>query len=107
MANKALTTSGASIADLSSTKMPPRIGTVEAIKKIFRLHGVRGLYAGFPLHLARDTIGSGIYFGVYETTKQVLAKYQGATQPKEAFGPVAVAGALCGVVSWIAVSTFW
>jgi hypothetical protein len=104
MANKPLSGSGADVAT-AMAKKHSRIGTTDAIKQILRLHGVRGLYTGFPLHLARDSIGTGLYFGIYESTKQAMVAYQGANNPVAA-GPVAIAGGLCGVVSWICVSTW-
>ena len=55
------------------------------------------------LLLVRDTIGSAIFFPTYESTKQLLVKYQGKSSPTSP-SAVAVAGGLCGVVSWIIVS---
>lgn len=88
-----------------SLRKQPRLGTVEALKQIIRRHGIRGLYTGFHLHAMRDTIGTGIYFGVYETTKQLVAKYIG-TEPSSPFGAPMVAGALSGTIPWICVSEF-
>ncbi|RYO89666.1 hypothetical protein DL766_004070 [Monosporascus sp. MC13-8B] len=47
----------------------------------------------------RDTLGTGIYFATYESSKQVLTTFSGRDAHKN---PVAVlaAGALCGIVSW-------
>ena len=59
-----------------------------------------GLWTGFRLHLLRDVIGSGIYFGVYETTKQSLNSYYGAEKANSA-GAIAVAGAICGIGAWV------
>jgi hypothetical protein len=60
-----------------------------------------GLYAGYRLHLLRDTIGTGIYFTTYESAKQLLGNARG----KSATSPYAVlvAGGLCGIVSWACV----
>jgi hypothetical protein len=102
MANKTLAGSN-SIATMPLSKKHQRVGTAEAIKQITKLHGMRGLYTGFPLHVARDGIGTGLYFGIYESTKQAMVAYQGTNNPVAA-GPVAIAGGLCGVVSWICVS---
>lgn len=80
----------------------PRVGTIEAIKQIVQRYGFRGLYTGFYLHAMRDTIGSGLYFGVYETVKQVAARELGSdTSP---FGAPMIAGALCSTVPWFCVS---
>ena len=69
---------------------------------IFMERGIQGLYAGYRLHLLRDTIGTSIYFIAYESTKQLMGNARG----KSATSPfaVAVAGAFCGLASWTIVS---
>lgn len=47
-------------------------------------------------------IGTGLYFGVYETVKQIIAKEMGKSA-QSPFGPPMVAGALCGTVPWLVV----
>lgn len=80
-----------------------RIGTFQALKQVVERRGYRGLYIGFQLHMLRDTLGSALYFGVYEAIKQSMTSYWQMEKANTA-GPVAVAGAVCGVVSWVAVS---
>lgn len=80
-----------------SLRHKPRLGTLEAIKQIVQRHGFRGLYTGFRLHTIRDTIGSGLYFSVYETVKQLAAKELGPE--RSPFGPM-IAGAICSTVPW-------
>lgn len=82
----------------------PRIGTFEAIRQIISRHGFRGLYTGYPLHAIRDTIGTGLYFGIYETAKQTIAAFSGREQNQSPFGPPMFAGALSGTIPWICVS---
>ncbi|CAI4218198.1 unnamed protein product [Parascedosporium putredinis] len=36
-----------------------------------------GLYTGFNLHLLRDTLGTAIYFAVYESSKQLVTSLGG------------------------------
>ncbi|CAL5873981.1 uncharacterized protein PFLUO_LOCUS8266 [Penicillium psychrofluorescens] len=81
-----------------SLRRKPRLGTIEAIQQIVKRHGFRGLYTGFRLHAMRDTLGSGLYFGVYETVKQVAAKELGSD--KSPFGAPMIAGAICSTVPW-------
>lgn len=50
----------------------------------------------------RDTIGTAIYFSTYESTKQILVKLHGADSPTSP-GSVAIAGGVCGLVSWACV----
>ncbi|PYI20955.1 mitochondrial carrier [Aspergillus japonicus CBS 114.51] len=81
-----------------SLRKKPRLGTVEAIKQIIQRYGIRGLYTGFRLHAMRDTLGSGLYFTVYETVKQLAAKELGPD--KSPFGAPMIAGAICSTVPW-------
>lgn len=84
-----------------SLRHKPRLGTVQAIRQIYIRHGFWGLYTGFRLHALRDTVGSGLYFSVYETVKQVAAKELG--QDKNPFGAPMIAGAICSTVPWFCV----
>ncbi|KAJ5438506.1 uncharacterized protein N7458_009504 [Penicillium daleae] len=81
-----------------SLRTKPRIGTVEAIHQIIKRHGFRGLYTGFHLHALRDTVGTAMYFGIYETVKEVAAKELGYDQSP--FGAPAIAGAICSTIPW-------
>ncbi|PWY86275.1 mitochondrial carrier [Aspergillus heteromorphus CBS 117.55] len=81
-----------------SLRSKPRLGTIEAIRQIVQRYGFRGLYTGFHLHAMRDTLGSGLYFTVYETVKQVAAKELGPD--KSPFGAPMIAGAICSTVPW-------
>ncbi|KAL9119520.1 MAG: hypothetical protein Q9187_003925, partial [Circinaria calcarea] len=74
-------------------------GALKTAQNIVLHRGVSGLYSGFHLHLLRDTIGTGIYFMTYESGKQLLVKFQGSDSPTSPLS-VAMAGGLCGVVSW-------
>ena len=70
-------------------------------KRLVRDRGIFGLYAGFRLHLLRDSLGTSIYFMTYESVKQLTSNARG----KEPANPAAVAfaGGFSGVVSWSAV----
>lgn len=81
-----------------------RLGTFQAFKQITQRHGLLGLYTGYHLHALRDTIGTGLYFGIYETVKQIITKELGKQQSP--FGAPMVAGALCGTIPWILVGHF-
>lgn len=86
-----------------------RLGTMEAISQIIARHGFRGLYAGVKFHATRDCIGTGLYFAIYETGKQLMAKYLGEDH-SSAWSSMA-AGALCGILPWFfvgeSVCLFW
>jgi len=74
-------------------------GTFKTAKNIIKHRGIGGLYSGFNLHLLRDTLGTGLYFMTYESSKQLLATYRGDASPTSPL-PVVAAGGLCGIVSW-------
>ncbi|KAI0124902.1 integral membrane ornithine transporter of mitochondria [Xylariales sp. AK1849] len=74
-------------------------GTIKTLRNIVKHRGLSGMYTGLNLHLLRDTLGTGIYFATYESSKQLLTTFSGKDAHKN---PIAVlaAGALCGIVSW-------
>lgn len=77
-----------------------RINTYAAAKTIIKQRGILSLWRGFNLHLARDVIGGGVYFGVYESCKQALGSYYG-DEMKNTPWAIPLAGAICGISSWI------
>ncbi|KAK6825707.1 hypothetical protein PG990_002967 [Apiospora arundinis] len=74
-------------------------GTIQTLRNIVKHRGFSGMYTGLNLHLMRDSLGTGIYFATYESSKQLLTTFSGTNAHKN---PVAVlvAGGLCGIVSW-------
>ncbi|MCJ1475338.1 hypothetical protein MMC13_004000 [Lambiella insularis] len=76
-------------------------GTLSTAKEIIKTQGPLGLWTGVRMHMIRDTIGTGVYFMTYESMKQLIVKYQGAASPTSPTA-VALAGAACGIFSWIA-----
>lgn len=98
-----------------------KTGTWRPAAQMIRERGLFSLWKGFWLHLgnfsftladteysltpssiARDTLGTAIYFSVYEAVKQTLANARGH-DPTDRRASM-FAGGLCGVVSWIFVS---
>ncbi|KAG5977834.1 hypothetical protein E4U55_006517 [Claviceps digitariae] len=74
-------------------------GTLRTMANIIKHRGVLGLYTGFQLHLLRDTLGTGIYFMVYESGKQIGTTMAG-DNPNNNKMAVVTAGGMCGLVSW-------
>ncbi|CAM1509154.1 Fc.00g028930.m01.CDS01 [Cosmosporella sp. VM-42] len=74
-------------------------GTLRTMANIIKHRGVLGLYTGFNLHLLRDTLGTAIYFMVYESGKQLGNTFAGDHPNSNKFAVVA-AGGMCGLVSW-------
>ncbi|KAJ2932917.1 hypothetical protein H1R20_g4197, partial [Candolleomyces eurysporus] len=86
-------------------RKPP--GTMDAVREIYRINGLRGLYIGFPLHFIRDTSGTALYFLEYDGMRHLLGRNrlgeQGETPPwlpiHHSLVPF-VCGSLSGVTSW-------
>ncbi|CAK7564212.1 MAG: hypothetical protein SEPTF4163_002098 [Sporothrix epigloea] len=74
-------------------------GTFKTMANIVRHRGFTGLYTGYRLHLLRDTLGTGLYFITYESSKQLLTTFTGDSTHSNPL-PVFIAGGLCGIVSW-------
>jgi len=74
-------------------------GTFSAGLQLYRRIGVRGLYSGIHLHMVRDTVGTGIFWGSYEGVKQLLSVTRGG----EPDNPIAggIAGGLCGMLAYL------
>ena len=90
-----------------ATPSPPSslsAGAWITARRLVRDRGFFGLYAGYRLHLLRDTIGTAIYFTTYESAKQMMANARGKS-PTSPYA-VVVAGGLCGIVSWACVSIY-
>lgn len=85
-------------------KRSNRVGSYAAAKQIIQQRGVGALWTGFRLHLLRDTVGSGVYFGAYEGSKQAIGTYF-RIENVNASWAAAAAGGLAGLLSWTAVST--
>ncbi|KAK3671847.1 hypothetical protein LTR78_008213 [Recurvomyces mirabilis] len=75
-----------------------KTGSWNTARRLVRDRGLfRGLYAGYRLHLLRDTIGTAIYFTTYESAKQLMANARGRS-PTSPYA-VVVAGGLCGILT--------
>ncbi|KAK8039772.1 hypothetical protein PG993_008183 [Apiospora rasikravindrae] len=74
-------------------------GTIQTLRNIVKHRGFKGMYTGLNLHLMRDSLGTGIYFATYESSKQLLTTFSGTNAHKNPIA-VLVAGGLCGIVSW-------
>ncbi|KAK5107903.1 hypothetical protein LTR62_000563 [Meristemomyces frigidus] len=83
---------------VARTGKEAKTGSWATARRLLRDRGFfRGLYAGYRLHLLRDTIGTAIYFTTYESAKQMLANARGKS-PTSPYA-VVVAGGLCGILT--------
>ncbi|PVV00956.1 hypothetical protein BB560_004643, partial [Smittium megazygosporum] len=92
------------IVELSKNTNPEqssRFRNLNSIKSIIRSHGPLGLYSGISINLLRDFLGSGIYFGTYETSKLLLKRVMKSNDSS----PIThmIAGGICGVFAWIVI----
>jgi hypothetical protein len=98
-------------------------GTLRTMANIIKHRGIFGLYTGLRLHLrtwpswsisflyiltklvVRDTLGTSIYFMVYESGKQIGNTLAG-DHPNSNKVAVVAAGGMCGLVSWAMICKF-
>ncbi|KAJ2897804.1 integral membrane ornithine transporter of mitochondria [Zalerion maritima] len=74
-------------------------GPVGTLVTIAQQRGFAGLYTGFPLHMIRDTIGTGIYFAAYESSKHVFSTAFNMEPTNNAV--VYLSGGVSGIASWM------
>ncbi|PWN43887.1 mitochondrial carrier [Ceraceosorus guamensis] len=83
----------------------------QAASNIWKNHrGPRGFYLGFPLHICRDTLGTALYFGFYDTIRALVGRHT-TTKPGSGGspelwglpGPVVsfASGSTAGIASWL------
>ncbi|EPS95428.1 hypothetical protein FOMPIDRAFT_1062709 [Fomitopsis schrenkii] len=96
-----------SIAASKGVRIVKAPGTLDAVRDIFQLYGLRGLYLGFRLHFVRDTVGTGLYFFEYDGMRHMMGRYASGEQgPTPSWMPVPASvvpfmcGSLAGVTSW-------
>ncbi|CAO3681331.1 unnamed protein product [Rhizopus microsporus] len=71
----------------------------KSVKQIVNRKGIFGLWSRVGCHSARDALGTGIYFGGYETMKRQLSGDGNQSGPLVHF----LSGGLCGMLSWLLV----
>lgn len=76
------------------------LGTYQIAKQLVSHSGFKSLYAGYRYQFFRDAIGSGIYFGVYDSIKSGVSLYLFDTPQAHPIS-IAIAGGLSGAASWI------
>ncbi|KAF8059734.1 SPAC4G9.20c [Scenedesmus sp. PABB004] len=74
-------------------------GNWDCAKKIFRNHGLRGMYSGYLSTLARDMQGYAWFFFGYEATVHYLAG-PGKTKADLHYSQVMLAGVMAGFGLW-------
>jgi len=76
-------------------------GSIDCMKKIFRNHGITGVYKGLVPTLYRDSIGYGVYFALYTTLINKFAP--GQTRREYSLWKIGVAGSIAGISLWTSI----
>jgi len=74
-------------------------GSLDATIKIFRSHGISGIYKGATVTLIRDAFGFACYFATYDTIKRKFLS--DPSKPPSTIQTLS-AGSLAGVALWSA-----
>ena len=76
----------------------------DVVRQLYKEGGIKHVFRGSAMTLARDGPGSAVYFASYETIKRSLTPKDESGMPGPLSLPaVCVAGASAGVIMWIPV----
>lgn len=90
---------------LKPSEKPQYNGGLDVVRQLYRTGGVRSVFRGLAITLARDGPGSAAYFTAYETVKRRLAPkdHNNYVTGELKLSAVMVAGGAAGVAVWISV----
>lgn len=90
---------------LAPGEKPKYSGGVDVVRQLYAEGGIRSVFRGSAMTLARDGPGSAAYFAVYEYVKRSLSPKdaEGNATGELSLSAVMVAGASAGVAMWIPV----
>lgn len=89
---------------LKPGEKPKYSGGLDVVRQLYKEGGIRSVFRGSAMTLARDGPGSAAYFGTYETMKRRLTSKDETGKPTElSLSTVCVAGGAAGVAMWIPV----
>lgn len=89
---------------LAPGEKPKYSGGVDVVRQLWKEGGLRHVYRGSAMTLARDGPGSAAYFATYEVLKRNLTPKDETGKPgKLSLTAVCVAGGTAGVAMWIPV----
>jgi solute carrier family 25 carnitine/acylcarnitine transporter 20/29 len=90
--------------ELKPGEKPKYSGGLDVVRQLYKEGGIRSVYRGSAMTLARDGPGSAAYFATYEIIKRKLTPKDENGQPgKLSLTAVCVAGGTAGVAMWIPV----
>ena len=89
---------------LGPGEKPKYSGGTDVVRQLYKEGGIRSVYRGSVMTLARDGPGSAVYFATYETIKRRLTpKDENGKPGKLSIPAVMAAGGAAGVAMWIPV----
>lgn len=91
---------------LAPGEKPRYAGGVDVVRQLYKEGGIRSVFRGSAMTLARDGPGSAAYFATYEYMKRKMTPKDpltGKPQGELSLSAVTVAGACAGVAMWIPV----
>ena len=89
---------------LAPGEKPKYSGGVDVVRQLYKEGGIRSVFRGSVMTLARDGPGSAAYFATYETIKRKLTPTKADGSPGEAsLTAVMTAGGAAGIAMWIPV----
>ena len=89
---------------LGPGEKPKYSGGVDVVRQLMKEGGIRSVYRGSAMTLARDGPGSAAYFATYEIVKRKLTPKDEDGKPgKLSLTAVMTAGGAAGVAMWIPV----
>lgn len=89
---------------LAPGEKPKYSGGMDVVRQLYKEGGIRSVYRGSVMTLARDGPGSAAYFATYETIKRRLTPKDENGKPGElSITAVMAAGGAAGVAMWIPV----
>ena len=89
---------------LAPGEKPKYAGGVDVVRQLMKEGGIKSVYRGSAMTLARDGPGSAAYFASYETIKRKLTPKDEDGKPgKLSLPAVAMAGGVAGIAMWIPV----
>lgn len=72
--------------------------TLDAIRKITRIYGIKGISRAYPITLVRDTLGNSIFYFIYQLSLLNLA----GTQERKNW-QILISGGLSGLIYWLSI----
>lgn len=90
--------------ELKPGEKPKYSGGLDVVRQLYKEGGIRSVFRGSAMTLARDGPGSAAYFAAYEVIKRRLTpKDENGLPGKLSLPAVCVAGGAAGVAMWIPV----